>query len=184
MEVVTDALLDLGDLEATPDDGRRWEIIDGAFVVSPAPGLRHQRALKRLLVIIDDAAEAVGLEALMAPFAWRIGPGQIPEPDLIVAAPAALTDRAVEGAPVLVVEVLSSSGRNRDLFEKRRVYANGRAGEYWIVDPDVPSLTVLRLAGDGYDEVAVVAGDDAYETTEPFAVRVVPADIVRPPARG
>ena len=110
--------------------------------------------------------------------------GQIPEPNLIVAAPAVLTDRAVEGAPLLVVEVLSSSGRNRDLFEKRRVYADGRAGEYWIVDPDVPSLTVLRLAGDGYDEVAVVAGENAYETTEPFAVRVVPADIVRPPAGG
>jgi len=52
----------------------------------------------------------------------------------------------------LVVEILSPSGRGRDLSEKRRIYAAGGATWYWIVDPDEPSLIVLRLAGDACEE--------------------------------
>ena len=116
---------------------------------------------------------------LLGPVAWRISPGQVPEPDIVVAAPDVITARAVEGPPVLVIEVLSSSGRGRDLFEKRRIDADGQASWYWIVDSVEPSLTVLRLTAAGYVDEARVIGDEAYETHDPFAVRIVPAELLR-----
>ena len=171
--------LDFDDLYNTPDDGNRYEILDGALVMTPAPSRSHQRALLRLSMLLDEPARARGLEVFPAPFAWRIGPGQVPEPDVIVVAREATTERAVEGAPVLVVEVLSPTGQRRELDWKRRIYAQGGASWYWIVDPGVPSLTVLRLVGDAYEEGARVVGSDVYETSEPVRVRIVPADLSR-----
>lgn len=171
--------LDFEDLYNTPDDGNRYEILDSALVMTPAPSRSHQLAMLNVAVLLREPARAAGFQVFPAPFAWRIGPGQVPEPDVIVAAPEATTERAVEGPPVLVVEVLSPTGRVRDLEAKRRVYAQGGASWYWIVDPGIPSVTVLRLAGEAYEHVAHVEGGDIYESREPFAVRVVPRDLTR-----
>lgn len=179
MDVVLGRALDLEDLYATPDDGNRYEILDGALVMTPPPGTRHQHVSGRLFILLDHAARPLGLEVLTAPVAWRIGPGHVPEPDLVVAHPDSITPRAVEGAPILVIEILSPAGRNRDRYEKRRIYAAGGAAWYWMVDPDQPSLTVLRLSGDEYDDVAHVVGSEAYETDEPMALRVVPDELLR-----
>ncbi|HWG74742.1 MAG TPA: Uma2 family endonuclease [Acidimicrobiales bacterium] len=179
MDSLLDRALDLEDLYATPDDGNRYEILDGALVMSPPPGSGHQIVAAELAALLREGARARGLLALFAPLAWRIGPGQVPEPDLMVVSPEAIGPRAIERPPLLVVEILSPSGRGRDLSEKRRIYAEGRAEWYWIVDPDEPSLTVLRLAGDVYDEEARVIGSEAYQTEQPFPVRVVPAELVR-----
>ena len=178
MDVVIGRDLDLEDLYTTPDDGNRYEILDGAIVMTPPPSMAHQNVVTRLVVLLDEPARQRGLKVWPAPVAWRIGPGHVPEPDVLVASPDVITSRAVEGPPALVIEVLSPSGRGRDMFEKRRIYAEGRASWYWIVDPIEPSLTVLRLTAAGYVDEATVAGDEAYETREPFAVRVVPADLL------
>lgn len=164
---------DLDDLFDTPDDGCRYEVLDGALVVTPPPGPRHQRVVRELLLVLEPAARARVLEVLPAPVAWHIGPGQVPEPDLIVVDPTLVGERAVQGTPALVVEVLSSFGRSRDLLEKRRLYASAGSPHYWIVDPDVPSLTVLRLEGTEYVQEAEVSGDSAYEPAE-LSVRLVP----------
>ena len=169
--------LDLEDLYTTPDDGNRYEILDGALIMTPPPSTDHQNVLLRLCVLLDAPAREHGMKVLPAPTAWRIGPGQVPEPDLIVATHDVITRRAVEGPPMLAVEILSPSGRPRDLYEKRRIYAEGGAAWYWIVDPDIPTMSVLRLVGDAYEEEAHVSGSEAYEAMEPFAVRVVPAEL-------
>ncbi|MGH9116174.1 MAG: Uma2 family endonuclease, partial [Acidimicrobiales bacterium] len=153
-------------------------ILEGALVMTPPPGPGHQGAVGELFVVLRQAARPLGLQVFTAQVAWRIGTGQVPEPDLIVASPEIITKRAVEGPPLLVVEVLSPTGRNRDLSEKRRIYAEGGAAWYWTFDPDEPSLTVLRLAGGAYVEHARVEGDAAYETDRPFPLRVVPADLL------
>lgn len=178
VEIVIDSPLGLEDLLATPDDGNRYEILDGALAMSPPPGTGHQAAAGRLFVVLDQAARASGLRAFFAPLAWRIGPGQVPEPDLMVVTPEAITPRAIERPPLLVVEILSPTGRDRDLSEKRRIYAEGGAPWYWLVDLAVPSLTVLRLAGSAYEEEARVEGATAYVTEEPFPVRIVPAELL------
>lgn len=74
--------------------------------------------------------------------------------------------------------MLSPSGRGRDLYEKRRIYATGGAEWYWIVDHDEPSLTALRLAGDEYELAARVVASEAYATDEPMSLSVVPAELV------
>lgn len=179
MESLLDRDLDLEDLYATPDDGNRYEVLDGALVMSPPPGSAHQIVAAELAALLRQGASSRGLRALFAPLAWRIGPGQVPEPDLMVVSPEAIGPRAVERPPLLVVEILSPSGRGRDLSEKRRIYADGQAAWYWIVDPEEPSLTVLRLVGDVYEEEARVTGSEVYQTEEPLSVRVVPAELVR-----
>src|SRR5579875_1723370 len=178
METVLNRALDLEDLWATPDDGNRYEVLDGAIVMTPPPDTDHQNVVLRLAVLLDAVARPRGLRVLPAPVAWRIGPGQVPEPDLIVVSPESIAKRAVQGRPLLVVEVLSPYGRGRDLHEKRRVYAEGGAAWYWVVDPAEPSLTVLRLAGDSYEDQGRVTGPVAYESEEPFPVRVVPAELL------
>lgn len=178
VETVLGRALDLEDLEATPDDGNRYEVLDGALVMTPPPGRTHQTVLGELFVLLHRAAKGHGLRVYPAPFAWRIGPGQVPEPDLVVASLDATSERALEGPPVLVVEVLSPTGRARDLHEKRRIYAEGGAAWYWVVDPAEPSLTVLRLQGGTYEEVARATGPEPYETGDPFPVRVVPAELL------
>lgn len=178
MSTIIDRALDLEDLLAAPDDGNRYEVLDGALVMTPPPGTTHQGSVGELFVLVRRASRARGLRTFVAPVAWRIGPGQVPEPDLLVTVPEAVTERAIVAPPVLVVEVLSPSNRARDLFEKRRIYADGGAAWYWIVDPAVPSLTVLRLVDGAYVEEARVEAHEAYEAEEPLAVRVVPADLL------
>ena len=175
---VVDRPFDLENLLGTPDDGNRYEVLDGALVVSPPPGTDHQTVVLELAVLIRQAGRRVGLRTFVSPVAWRIGPGQVPEPDLLVVAPEAVTAQAIQRPPRLVVEVLSPSGRDRDLFEKRRIYAKGGAAFYWIVDPAEPGLTVLKLVGDQYQEEARVRGDSAYVGEDPFPVRVVPAELL------
>jgi Uma2 family endonuclease len=178
VKTVIDRPLDLEDLLATPDDGNRYEVLDGALVMTPPPGTSHQHVVLELAVLLRQAARPLGLQTFVAPVAWRIGPGQVPEPDLLVAAPEAVTERAIVGRPLLVVEVLSPTGRDRDLSEKRRIYAEGGAAWYWLVDPAVPSLTVLGLVGRSYQERALVEGSTAHVTDDPFPVRVVPAELM------
>ncbi|MDP9496649.1 MAG: Uma2 family endonuclease [Actinomycetota bacterium] len=175
---VLDRPLDLVDLLATPDDGNRYEVLDGALVMTPPPGTRHQHVVLELAVLLREAARPLGLRTFVAPVAWRIGPGQVPEPDLVVAAEESVGDRAVTGAPLLVVEVVSPIGRDRDLHDRRRIYARGGAPRYWLVEPEVPRLAVLRLAGETYEEHAVVEGASEFATDQPLPVRVVPADLL------
>ena len=85
--------------------------------------------------------------------------------------------------PLLVVEVGSPSTRSRDRRQKRDYYESVGCPAYWLLDPGGPDaepvLTVLELDADGrYREVASVRGDEPRDATRPFAVRVVPADLV------
>lgn len=99
METVIDRPLDLQDLLATPEDGNRYEVLDGALVMTPPPETSHQRVMGELFVLLRQAARPLGLQTFVAPVAWRIGPGQVPEPDLLVAAPEAVTERAIVAPP-------------------------------------------------------------------------------------
>jgi Uma2 family endonuclease len=166
---------DLEDLLVAPDDGYRYEVLDGALVVNAAPSWRHQQIVARLLRVLEDAAPA-GQVVLPAPM-WRIGPGQIPEPDVLVASPDALGDHAVEGTPELVVEILSPSNRGADLVRKRGLYADAGCGSYWIIDPAGPSVMELRLEAGAYVERASAAGADRFVTDQPFLVGFRPADL-------
>ena len=164
------------DLEHLPDDGLRYEIVDGSLLVTPAPGTRHQRVVRRLLVLLD-AACASGQEVFTAPVNFVISPTDVPQPDLIVAGRGHISDRGVEGTALLVVEVLSDRTMTADRTVKAAKYAQAGVPSYWIVDPDEPSVTALSLAGDVYVEDAVVRGNEPYRAQRPFPVTVVPAQL-------
>ncbi|MGH9056075.1 MAG: Uma2 family endonuclease [Acidimicrobiales bacterium] len=167
-----DRPFELEDLLDAPDDGYRYEIIDGALVLNPAPAWRHQRIIKNLLLVLSGAAPPE-IEVLPAPV-WHIGPGQIPEPDIVVVERSKLGDIAVEGTPLLVVEVLSPSNRGSDLVRKRALYAEAGCPHYWIVDPTGPTVTVLTLIGGTYSETASVAGQEHLRVEVPFPISLHP----------
>ena len=161
-----------------PDDGYRHELIDGALIVTPAPRHRHQRALTRLLVLLANACPPE-LEALPAPFDYKISEYTMLEPDIVVARTADYGPLRLEKTAVLVVEILSPSTAKYDTGLKRLAYEAAGVPWYWLVDPQEPRLTVLQLVDGAYVEAADVRGHDAYDAAAPFAVRVVPAGLVR-----
>ena len=168
------------DLDAMPDDGHRYELIDGVLVVSPSPSLRHQVAVLELAVALRAACPE-GLLVVVAPFDVALGEDTVLVPDILVARVADLTERDLPAAPLLAVEVLSPSTRRFDLMTKRSRYESAGTASYWVVDPAEPSLTAWLLDEHGsYQQVAHAVDDEPFQTTEPFAVEVVPANLVAP----
>ena len=165
------------DLETLPQDGHRYELIDGVLIVTPAPSWQHQRVVGRLLMLLNGACPPE-LEAFVAPLDVTLAEDTVMEPDLLVARKADLGDRDLPAAPVLAVEVLSPSTRRIDLTLKRSRLEAAGCPAYWVIDPDEPSLTAWELRGDTYVEAGQVRGGQAFEATVPFSVRVVPADLV------
>ncbi|MGZ0148044.1 Uma2 family endonuclease [Kribbella sp. WER1] len=171
------APLTRADLDRMPDDGHRYELIDGILLVSPAPKTRHQiisAAIYRVLF----AACPPDLLVLYAPVDVVLAEDTVLEPDLLVAPRDAFSERDLPGPPLLAVEVLSPSTRRVDLMLKfSRLEAAG-CPAYWVVDPDTPSLIAWELQDGAYVQVATVTGDEAVQLTRPFDVTVVPADLL------
>jgi Uma2 family endonuclease len=139
--------LDYDDLAHTPDDGRRYELLDGALLVSPSPRPLHQRVSKRLQRQLEAYFEDKGLgEVFNAPVDVILTMHDVVVPDLVVVTtPPQVTDRAIEGAPALIVEILSPSTRARDRKLKAERYAALGVAHYWIVDPVRKTLECYRL---------------------------------------
>jgi Uma2 family endonuclease len=171
------------DLEAMPDDSRRYEIVDGMLHVSAAPGRLHQRACRRITRLLEDACPR-NMEVIQAPFSVRVAPDTVMEPDVLVALDSDLTDRDLPVAPLLAVEVLSHSTRFYDTHVKRERFERAGTPDFWVVDPvagaDEARLIAWSLGDDGrYRQVADVKGGDPYHATHPFPVTVTPADLLR-----
>lgn len=119
------------------------------------------------------------LLVLFAPLDGVLADDMVLEPDLLVAGRSQFTDRDVPGPPLLAVEVLSPSTRRTDLLLRRDRLQAGGVPSYWLVDPDVPSLTALGLSDGTYREATVVAGGASWTSTAPFPMTVVPTDLLR-----
>ena len=165
------------DLDRLPDDGLRYELLDGTLLVSPAPARVHQRAafeLGHLLRLVCPA----GLEVAVAPMDWRPDNRTSLQPDVLVLANRDL-DTAAADSMILAVEVISPSSRRKDAVYKRSKYEDEGVASYWIVDPDEPSVTALELRDGRYVTVCEATGDQQITLTRPFPVTVVPADLIR-----
>jgi Uma2 family endonuclease len=102
------------------------------------------------------------------------------QPDLVVARRSELTERNLPAAPVLAIEVLSPSTHGIDLLLKRERLQRAGCPFYWVIDPELPSITALRLDTDGYQQTAHVVGSARFETTEPYQVGFAAAELTRP----
>lgn len=139
------------DLADMPDDGNRYELIDGTLIVTPAPVMRHQRVVTRLAVTLD-AVVPEGMEIFPAPFDVRLADDTVVEPDVLVARQADLTEKNLPAPPVLAVEVLSPSTRLVDLNLKKARYEAAGCPAYWVVDPgtdESPASIVAWTLRDG-----------------------------------
>lgn len=167
------------DLDAMPDDGHRYELLDGLLLVSPAPGAPHQSTLGQLHVRLHTACPPE-LYVMLAPFDVRLAADTVLQPDLLVARRSDFTRRDLPVAPLLAVEIRSPSTALVDRTLKRAAYARHGVSRYWLVDPDpgAPSVTVLELRGDEYDEALIVRGDTELLVREPFPVRLRPSELV------
>lgn len=168
------------DLDRMPDDGNRYELIDGEIVVSAAPVLAHQIAAARLVITLAAACPDQ-LEVLHAPVDVVLGEHTVVQPDVLVLDPADLDSRGLTGPPLLAVEVLSPSTRRRDLGIKKRAYEQAGVAAYWVVDPEAAevTLTAWELRDGSYVAAGAVTGDEAWTAAVPFDVTVVPARLRR-----
>jgi Uma2 family endonuclease len=127
-------------LEALPDDGNRYEIIDGELLVTPAPRRSHQRAVARLLVLLYGYLRSrQDVEVLASPADIRSGERTSVQPDVFV-----VSVEEGQGAHrwpevralLLAIEVLSPGTARVDRHQKRRLYQREGVAEYWVVDLD------------------------------------------------
>jgi Uma2 family endonuclease len=153
--------LDYDDYVRLPDDGKRYEILDGELYVTPAPSPLHQRVSKRLQRQLEDYFEARGLgEVFDAPIDMILGRHDVAQPDiLVVTNPGQISGRGIEGTPLLVVEVLSPSTRRHDREVKMRRYGELGIPHYWIVDPEGKWVACHRLDAGVYRQVLTGEGD-------------------------
>jgi Uma2 family endonuclease len=165
------------DLQTFPDDGNRYELMDGVLSVVPPPDGRHQSCVLLLAQALLQTRPP-NLVVKIAPFAYNPEPGTSLEPDVLVAQRSDMEPARLRGTPLLVVEVASPSTRRHDRGDKLSAYQDFGVLHYWLVDPLIPSLTVLRLVDGHYVEVAQVSGEMPFEATEPFPVTVVPARLL------
>jgi Uma2 family endonuclease len=146
------------DLDRMPDDGQRYEIIDGELFVTPVPVDLHQRAILRLSLLLTPYADPCGLDLLCAPSAVPFSRNTVVEPDLLVRPRLPdgrfATKFSEVGRLMLAVEVLSPGTARVDRGRKRALYAAAQVPEYWIVDvrarrierwqPDAMSSDICR----------------------------------------
>jgi len=172
-------------LVLTDHRARLVEFTDGFLEPLPMPTLEHQRILGFLYVIFSQFFRAHGGEVIFAPLRLRIRQRKYREPDLLLllsASDSRSKSRYWEGAD-LALEVVSKDKPERDLIDKRYDYAEAKVPEYWIVNPQTETITVLRLSGDAYQEAGVYRrGQSATSVLRPdFSVAV---DAVFDAARG
>jgi Uma2 family endonuclease len=151
------------DLFSLPDDGKRYEIIEGELYEMPSPTSLHAKVVMNLLAILMPIAARLRAELFTASLDVFVPGGTPVIPDILLIlpdGPARVIRRGVEGPPDLVVEVLSPSNRGHDLLTKRALYGRAGVREYWLVDPDAGTFELLTLDGDVLRGSQSASGDD------------------------
>ena len=168
----------VGDLDRMPDDGHRYELLDGTLIVSPAPGPPHQRVAVMLCHVLELACPE---DLIVFPnVGVRIGPRSALEPDVVVARAADVSGARLARPPLLVAEILSPDSALRDLNLKKAAYERFGIPSYWIIDPDLekPTLQAFELVDDAYCEAGQAVGETPYRAERPFPVEIVPSHLV------
>ena len=155
-----------------PEDGKRHELIDGEHYVTPSPFVRHQILVSRLLRALADHVDEQDLGLVLpAPMDVVLSEHDVVEPDLLFVSRERsnrITEANVQGAPDLVVEILSPGTRHRDEITKRHLYEAHDIREYWIVDPELETVKVWRRSGSGFERSAELSVEEGDTLTTPL----------------
>jgi Uma2 family endonuclease len=168
------------DYRNAPED-KRYELLDGDLVVTPAPGTAHQRALRKLTILLGLSVERSGVgEVFVAPFDVVLSDTDVVQPDLLFVSNErehVITEANVQGAPDLVVEILSPSTAERDLTFKRSLYAKHGVKEFWLVDTDAKTVTVLLRDPQGFGTIGVCGEGQTLDSPTLTGFTINPAEI-------
>ena len=140
----------LEELHSLPDDGNTYELVRGELFVTPPPAVSHEEVVARLTRILVPFVAAHHIGNVYYPRAVVQFQGSQVEPDLMVRPPHPHPDGgwAVWPVPFLVIEIISPSTRRRDHEQKKSHYLAAGVAEYWIVDPELSNITVVRPGND------------------------------------
>jgi Uma2 family endonuclease len=154
----------------TWDDGQRWEIIDGeAYNMSPAPLIRHQRISRNLASLILPFFRGKSCEVFIAPTDLVLDDMNVIQPDLLIVCDRTkITERNIQGAPDMIVEILSPSTSIRDRRLKKALYERFGVAEYLIVDPVAESVDRYLLVDGRY------GGPEIFDWSEQLALNLFP----------
>lgn len=147
---------------AIPDDGHRYEIVDGVLYMAPAPNKWHQNAAGEIFAHLRAHVKLTGLgQVYIAPFDVELSPRTVVQPDVMVVLNPNLgivLESRIVGAPDLVVEISSPGTVGYDRDKKQRAYARAGVPEYWIADPSSRTVEVLALEAGSYHSLGVFEG--------------------------
>ena len=145
-----------------PNDRNRYEILDGELTMTPAPSTKHQSVSANLFKLLSRHIDDRNLGKLFyAPIDLILESTSVLQPDLLFVSKARqhiITERAIEGAPDLVIEILSPTTSRTDRVTKAQIYARHSALGYWIVDPEREAIEIYLLEADGYRLAAILQG--------------------------
>ena len=163
----------VAELDRMPDDGRRYELLDGVLIVSPRPTTVHQFVAFRLAAALDAACPQ-DLCVLPEP-AVQLGPQTEFNPDLVVIPLNEVGGAKFTAPPLLAVEIRSPSTALIDLNRKKDAYERFGVPSYWIVNPDPaqPEVTVFELRAGRY--LAEQKSAQPFTVERPFPVTIAPA---------
>ncbi len=149
------ARLNYEDYCLLPNNGKRYEIIDGELFVSRSSTREHQNTLTNVLLHLTKFVKDHVLGwVCLAPFDVVFSPYDVVQPDILYVSKdraSVVTEKNVQGAPDLVVEILSESTAKTDRTTKLKLYARYGVAEYWVIDPAMCSVEIYWLAPGGYE---------------------------------
>ena len=150
------------DYAALPDDGQRYEIVNGVLLMAPTPTPDHQSIAIRIAYYLFPHVDLAGIGKLFtAPIDVELAPKDIFQPDLVVVLNEHLkrvTTKKIIGAPDLVIEVASPSTQTYDRLTKYEKYAHAGISEYWIVKPVPHTVEILVLESGEYHSLDILHG--------------------------
>jgi Uma2 family endonuclease len=164
-------LMTVDDLDAMPEDGNRYEVIEGELFVSRAPGLPHQIVSANIFGCFWNYLATNPIGRIIATPGLILSQYSGVIPDLVFYTHARgdeiIANDRLNAAPEIVIEILSYGSENvsRDRVAKRQLYEKHNVNEYWIVDSENRSVEIYRLANQALELSAMLRNDD--EITSP-----------------
>jgi Uma2 family endonuclease len=137
-----------------PDDGNRYEVLDGEVLTTPSPGTTHQRVARALFRCLDEYVSVHGIGEVLWELDVLFAAGQFLCPDIVYIPNGErhrLTERGVEGRPGLLVEVVSPGSRRIDFVRKPARYGELGFPEYWVADAESRTIHVWQFGAGATD---------------------------------
>ena len=145
------------DYMSTPND-KRYQLLDGEMIVMPSPTSRHQTIVMNIAFVLHQFVSEGSLGRVwFAPLDVVLSNHDVAQPDILFVSnsrSAIITEANVQGAPDLLVEILSPGTAEYDRGYKQALYGSHGVREYWLVDPDAETVEVLTLGDQGLAPLA------------------------------